>query len=67
MYARSLGWYQFALSNAPRAVDRAFLLGRCRVATYLRLNYEAVVLQTNGGTSVHKNLNLRAKVTFGQG
>jgi hypothetical protein len=50
LYARSLGWYQFALSNAPRAVDRAFLLGCCTVATCPRLNFEAVVLRSKGGT-----------------
>jgi hypothetical protein len=66
LYARCLGWYQFALSNAPRAVDRAFLLGRRRVATYPRVNFEAVALQSNGGTSVYKNRNLRIKVTFDQ-
>lgn len=49
MYARRSGWYWFALSNALRAVDRAFLLGRCRAATYPHLNFEAVVLQTGVG------------------
>ena len=50
LYARSLGWYHFVLSNGARAVGRAFLLGCCKVATYPRLNFEAVVLQSNGGT-----------------
>ncbi len=64
--ARSLGWYQVALSNAPRAGDRAFLLGNCRDATCPRLNFEADVLQSNGSRSVYKNLNLNIKMTFGQ-
>jgi hypothetical protein len=57
LYVRRLGLCQFALSNAPQAASRVFLLGSYAVATCPRLNYEAVVLRSNERTSVQKNLN----------